>query len=87
MAYDLFHVVDSFKTCSPLVVSSVNALDIRNISLSYHADFFVCHVCPIISRGFRHDVEFRSIAATNPFVRVWSESFIFGNFETDDWLT
>lgn len=47
-AYDSPHVIHSLKTCSPLVVSGVNALDIRNISLSYHAGFFVCRV----SRNF-----------------------------------
>lgn len=35
------HVVDSLKSCSPLVLSGVNAPDVRNISLSYHAEFFV----------------------------------------------
>ena len=67
------------------MVSSVNALDIRNISLSYHAEFFVRHVYvrPIIFRGFRRrgvpvDSSHKSIRSR------MSESFIFGNFETDD---
>lgn len=89
MAYDSPHVIHSLKTCSPFVVSGVNALDIRNISLSYHVRFFVCRV----SRNFSWIQTWREAwnsgryRSRNSIRSCTSASFIFGNFETDDWPT
>lgn len=89
MTYDSPHVIHSLKTCSPFVVSDVNALDIRNISLSYHVGFFVCRV----SRNFswiqarREAWNSGRYRSRNSIRSCTSASFIFGNFETDDWPT